>query len=139
MLLPHHYVELFTSEHKCPGAASAGDRPEGSLTSFAAKLAANVRLLQIPYATRDSMVCSASVPARQKEESAGNLLASLPVLSDFLTATAVTKSANFHFGGMEEHASLGRAEVVTWPCFETTSQLEYVCIPCLEKNFFSYT
>jgi len=37
-----------------------------------------------------SVVCSASVPARQKEESGGNLLASPPVLSGFLTATAVT-------------------------------------------------
>lgn len=45
--LSHHYVELFASEYKCPGAASAGDKPEGPLTSFAAKLAANVRLLQI--------------------------------------------------------------------------------------------
>lgn len=72
-----------------------------------------------PALLRDSMGCPASIPARHKEESAGNLLASPPVLSGFLTATAVTNTANLGFGGVEEHASLGRSEIVACPCFET--------------------
>lgn len=49
----------------------------------------------VPY----GVVCSASVPARHKVESAGNLLASPLLLISFLTDTAVKNSANFGFGG----------------------------------------
>lgn len=117
MLLSYHCIELFTSGRRCLGAGGAGDRPELLLANFLAKPAASLRLLWISYTAAGQHGLLSLSPVKQKEKSAGKLLASPSALSGFFTVTAMTTSADFILffilGGVEECISLGSDGVVT--------------------------